>query len=243
MLSNIKANHGKLNMEYMPVADNKVSNHIILRRHMQLDKMFTMKILATADIHGSQYRLNILLKNVEIYSPDLVVICGDITQFGPGEMAKNFLDQIPVATFAVPGNIDTDDVDKAIDESKATNINMKRVEKNGVSFVGISGVNPAYTAMFLNSKEKMLDESVVLVSHVPPHGLQDKVFLGMHSGSKELREIVDKYNPRLVLCGHIHEDPGITRTDKTIVVNCSMGKRGEGAFVEIDKDITVKMLG
>ena len=33
---NIKANLGKLNMNYMPVADNKVSNHIILRRHMQL---------------------------------------------------------------------------------------------------------------------------------------------------------------------------------------------------------------
>jgi len=45
------------------------------------------------------------------------------------------------------------------------------------------------------------------------------------------------------MCGHIHEDPGITRTDKPIVVNCSMGKRGEGALVEIDKDITVKMLG
>ena len=29
----------------------------------------------------------------------------------------------------------------------------------------------------------------------------------------------------------------------TIVVNCSMGKQGEGALVEIGKDITVKMLG
>jgi len=226
------------------VKDNKIINHIILRRHEQLEKMFIMKILATADIHGSQYRLNIIIRNAEIYSPDLVVICGDITQFGPGEMAKNFLDQIPVATFAVPGNIDSDDVERAIDESKATNINGKRVEKNGVSFVGISGVNLAYNAMILKEVEKRMDESVVLVSHVPPHGLQDKVFLGMHSGSKELREIVNKYNPRLVLCGHIHEDPGIARTGKTIVVNCSMGKRGEGALVEIDKKkITVKMLG
>ncbi len=62
-------------------------------------------------------------------------------------------------------------------------------------------------------------------------------------GSLTLLIVLDKDNPRLVLCGHIHEDPGITRTDKTIVVNCSMGKRGEGALVEIDKDITVKMLG
>ena len=197
-----------------------------------------MNILATADLHGSQYRLNILLKNIETYSPDLVVVCGDITQFGPGEIAKNFLDQIPATTFAIPGNIDTDDVSKAIDKSKATNIDAKRVEKDGIPFVGISG---AITRPF-STGEKLLDETSVLVSHAPPHGLQDKVFLGMHAGSKELREIIDKYEPRLVLCGHIHEDPGYTKINNTIVVNCSMGKRIEGALVKINKNITVKML-
>ena len=53
-----------------------------------------MKIFAAADIHGSQYRLNIILNHVEKYEPDLVVICGDITQFGPGDVAKNFLNQM-----------------------------------------------------------------------------------------------------------------------------------------------------
>ena len=197
-----------------------------------------MNILATADLHGSQYRLNILLKNIETYSPDLVVVCGDITQFGPGEIAKNFLDQIPATTFAIPGNIDTDDVSKAIDKSKATNIDAKRVEKDGIPFVGISG---AITRPF-STGEKLLDETSVLVSHAPPHGIQDKVFIGMHAGSRELREIIDKYKPRLVLCGHIHEDPGYTKTNNTIVINCSMGKRGEGALIDINEDISVKML-
>jgi hypothetical protein len=64
----------------------------------------------------------------------------------------------------------------------------------------------------------------------------------MHGGSKELKEIVEKYNPRLVLSGHIHEDPGITKNDKTIFVNCSMGKKGEGALIDINEEITVKML-
>ena len=68
-----------------------------------------MKIYSVADTHGSQYRLNLVLKNVERYSPDLVVFCGDITQFGPGDVAKNFLDQIPVDTLAVTGNIDSID--------------------------------------------------------------------------------------------------------------------------------------
>ena len=77
-----------------------------------------MKILAVADIHGSQYRLNLILKNIERYSPDLIVVCGDITQFGPGELAKNFLDQIPIETLAVTGNIDSKDVRKGIDKVK-----------------------------------------------------------------------------------------------------------------------------
>ena len=201
-----------------------------------------MKILATADIHGAQYRLNLLLKNIERYSPDLVVICGDTTQFGPGEVAKNFLDQIPVDTLAVTGNIDSSDVGKAICDSKAANIEMKKIVKKGVPFVGISGVNPDQTSMFFNDNEKILDETSVLVSHVPPYETQDKIFLGKHGGSIELREVIDKYKPRLVLCGHIHEDPGFVKIDDTVVVNCSMGKRGEGALIDINEEISVKML-
>lgn len=199
-----------------------------------------MKILATADIHGAQYRLNLVLKNIERYSPDLVIICGDITQFGPGELAKNLLNQIQVETLAITGNIDTPDIGKGIDESKATKIEMKRVVKRGIPFVGISGVDLDQFKDF--NEKKLVDETSVLISHVPPYGTQDKIFLGMHGGSKELREIIDKYKPRLVLCGHIHEDPGITKIGKTTVVNCSMGKRGEGAIVEINEEVSVRML-
>ncbi|MCK4365224.1 MAG: metallophosphoesterase family protein [Thermoplasmatales archaeon] len=199
-----------------------------------------MKVLATADIHGSQHRLNILLKNIDRYSPDLVVICGDITQFGPEELARNFLDQIPVETLAITGNIDTIDVGKGIDDSKATKIEMKRVVKKGIPFVGINGVD---TNQFkIIEEKKLLDENSVLVSHVPPYGVQDKAFIGIHGGSKELKILVEKFKPKLVLCGHIHEDPGITKIGNTTVVNCSMGKRGEGALIEINDDINVKMI-
>ena len=199
-----------------------------------------MKILAIADLHGSQYRLNIALKNVERYSPDLVVICGDITQFGPGDLAKNFLDQIPVETLAITGNIDTSDVSRGIDDSKATRIEMKKVVKKGIPFIGVDGVAPNQFKVV--EEKNLLDVTSVLISHEPPHGAQDKVFLGVHGGNKELREIIDKYKPRLVLCGHIHEDPGVTRIGETTIVNCSMGKRGEGALIEINDKLFVKML-
>lgn len=202
--------------------------------------MKNIKILAVADIHGSQYKLNLVIKNIQRYSPDLLVVCGDITQFGPGELAKSFLDQIPIETIAVTGNIDSPDVAQAIDDSKATKIEMKKVIKKGISFVGINGVDEKQFKVF--EEKKLLDENSVLVTHVPPKGLQDKVYFGLNGGSKELRQIVEKFKPKLVLSGHIHEDPGVSKIETTTVVNCSMGKRGEGALIDINELITVKML-
>ena len=199
-----------------------------------------MKIYAVADIHGSQFRLNIVLKNVERYSPDLVVVCGDITQYGPGELAKVFLDQIPVETVAVTGNIDSTDVEKGIDESKATKIELKKVLKKGIPFVGVSGINPDHFKTL--DDKKMIDEKTIIVTHIPPFETQDKIFIGMHGGSKELRDLVEKYNPKMVLSGHVHEDPGYTKINDTTVVNCSMGKRGEGALIEINDNVSVQML-
>ena len=201
-----------------------------------------MKIYAVADLHGSQYKMNILLKNIERHSPDLIIVCGDITQFGPADVAKNLLDQIPIDTLAITGNIDTPDVLKGIDESKATKIEQKKIVKKGIPFVGINGVDEEQTSYFFKENDKLIDEKTVLITHVPPYDTMDQIFLGRHGGSKELRDLDEKCNPRLVLCGHIHEDPGITKLDESIIVNCSMGKRTEGALIEINKDISVKML-
>jgi Icc-related predicted phosphoesterase len=199
-----------------------------------------MKIYSIADIHGSQYRLNIVLKNIERYSPDLVIVCGDITQFGPGVVAKNFLDQIPIDTLAVTGNIDSIDVQKGIDNSKATKIELKKIFKKGIPFVGVSGLNSDDFKIL--DEKKMIDKKTVLVTHVPPFGTMDKVFLGLSGGNKELKILVDKFKPRLVVSGHIHEDPGFSEIDGTIFVNCSLGKRGEGALIHINKNIEVKMI-
>jgi len=209
----------------------------------------SMKLLAVADIHGSQYRLNLVLNNIEKYQPDLVVICGDITQFGPAEVAINFLNQIPVTTLAIPGNIDTVDVSSGISKSNADNIHLCALEKRGLSFIGIGGeiTTPLDDiSIQIDGMKKPLKESItnntILVTHVPPYETQDKVFLGKYIGSKDLRALIDTYKPRLVLSGHVHEDPGVTELDSTIVVNCSLGKRTEGALIILNDHIEVTIL-
>ncbi len=203
-----------------------------------------MKIYASADLHGSQYRLNIVLDMVEHHQPDVVVICGDVTQFGPADVAKNFLDQIPGTVFVVPGNIDTEDAIKGINQSHAANLHMKHKDHQGIVFVGINGVDPKETQLFFSHPKyiSILEKVDVLITHVPAYGLQDTIFFGMHSGSKDLLSLLKKYKPRLVLSGHIHEDPGFTYADGIVVVNCSMGKHGNGALIDVVEKIQVTML-
>jgi Icc-related predicted phosphoesterase len=208
-----------------------------------------MKILAVADIHGSQYRMNLVLKNIASHTPDLVVLCGDITQFGPGQLATSLLHQLPVRTLAIPGNIDSFDVDHGIMASTATYLHMKRAMIGGHWFIGIGREIPSHLTEVLiddgktkNPLGKILDANSILVTHVPPFKLRDKIFIGSHGGSKELRTLIDIHKPRLVLCGHIHEDPGVTQSGDTTVVNCSLGKRTEGAIVEINTTVTVTIL-
>jgi Icc-related predicted phosphoesterase len=208
-----------------------------------------MRILAVADLHGAQYRLNLVLQNITTYSPDLVIICGDITQFGPGELATNFLNQIPVQTLAVAGNIDTFDVDDGINASHATNLDKRCIIIHDIPFIGIGREIPSSLPTLLiddDAKKKPLKQLLkppsVLVTHYPPYKTQDRIFIGTHGGSKELRSLIDTYNPRLVFCGHIHEDPGMTTVGDTTVVNCSMGKRTEGALIEMTDTVKVSIL-
>jgi len=44
------------------------------------------------------------------------------------------------------------------------------------------------------------------------------------------------------LCGHIHEDPGVMMLGRTTVVNCSLGRRGEGAVIDLGETVVVRML-
>ena len=49
----------------------------------------------------------------------------------------------------------------------------------------------------------------ILVTHGPPHGILDRMFLGLHVGCADLRRRVEAIPPRLHVFGHIHEARGM----------------------------------
>ena len=69
-------------------------------------------------------------------------------------------------------------------------------------------------------------EPLVLVCHAPPHGTElDCIRLGLHAGSRAVREFIDQYQPAHFFCGHIHEAEGREiRLGETVARN--VGKAG-----------------
>jgi len=90
---------------------------------------------------------------------------------------------------------------------------------------------------------KFLEKSknTIIVSHVPPYRCLDalggphmpKKLRGRHVGSKLLRNAIEKYEPLLVICSHIHEARGVEKIGSTTVVN--VGSFGQYALINVEE--------
>jgi uncharacterized protein len=209
-----------------------------------------MRVLVVSDLHGSEMGLQEVVRKSEVLKPDLVVICGDITHFGPPQQATEFLDKIGVLTFAVPGNCDPPEVIRAIEDSKAKGLHRRTQELKGYIFVGLGGAPQSPNGLPMEFSEErifeFLDEIMVpkgiLVTHCPAWGRNDTA-KGAHLGSKAISDIVEKYKPKLVLSGHIHDARGILEEKGTTFVNPGPAKQGFGALVVIEGDkVKVELL-
>ena len=59
----------------------------------------------------------------------------------------------------------------------------------------------------------------VLVCHGPPHKCLDSTYTGEIVGSPALRSFIMKHQPKLFLCGHIHESRGMASLGSTLCYN------------------------
>lgn len=193
-----------------------------------------MKIVAISDLHGAHEVLSLLP------SFDLLIIAGDITNFGPATMVDKIVEMVEKPLLAVPGNCDPEEV---LNKLKRHYINLHGEARviGGMAFFGCGGANGFIgTSLEFTEEEirKILKEGYeqlpktmpkVLVSHVPPFGFCDVTRNGAHVGSVAIADYIDEVD--LIICGHIHEARGIEKVGKTIIVNCGFGEKGE--FAEI----------
>lgn len=207
-----------------------------------------MLILALSDIHANwrSYPVD------DFPDADLVVIAGDLTEHGvavPREIAdaQNWLEELAERypkVLWIPGNHDRGIADDGRITS-GTNILNKTIhipEGTG-SPLAIHGIClcPAYDLPSLVNKfvyttidcnEERLAytfESVdCVLSHCPPYGILDmwtSVPPGespRHIGARALTDYVRQHAPKLVICGHVHDNPGYARSYDSHVYNVAM---------------------
>jgi Icc-related predicted phosphoesterase len=202
-----------------------------------------LRLLFVVDIHKSSDALSRIISFIDDHKPDVLVIGGDITTFGPLDYAKELLNGLPnLPVLALPGNCDPREILPIIDSSPAKNLHGKKEILEGITLVGLGGSNstPFNTPFELEEEEiyeqldKLMVPGAILILHFPIKGRLDLAGRGINTGSSAAKEIVEKYRPSLVLSGHIHESKGIETDDEgTIYANPGPLKDGYAALVEI----------
>ena len=205
-----------------------------------------MEVVAITDVHGRVEKVRKLTGILAGRRPDLILIAGDITHFSGWEVARKVLEPVlslGVPVLAVHGNCDGRDVPKLLEEL-GIGLHDKRVEINGVGFIGLGGSNitPFNTIWELTEDEimKILEQNYrpgdVILSHVPPRDTKaDRTHSGLHVGSKALREFIERNQPSLVVTGHIHEARSVDRVGKTVIVNPGPLFRGYYAVIGLNE--------
>lgn len=59
----------------------------------------------------------------------------------------------------------------------------------------------------------------IVVSHSPPFNCLDTTIQGVHLGSPALKAHIYEYQPKLVVCGHVHASAGTRTLERTLIVN------------------------
>jgi Icc-related predicted phosphoesterase len=176
-----------------------------------------MKLLAFSDLHRDLGQAaELVAMSAEA---DVVIGAGDFASIheGLGETIEA-LAAIETPTILVPGNNETESAlrEAASGWSAASVLHGEGTSVDGVEFYGLGAGVPAtpWDWSFDLDDEAAAGmlaacpEGAVLVLHSPPQGHCDSNGHGDHFGSPALLEAIEAKQPRLSVCGHIHESWG-----------------------------------
>jgi Icc-related predicted phosphoesterase len=201
-------------------------------------------MIAFGDIHmhtGNAARIK------DITAADLVIITGDITNYGSSRDAETVLNQLRAinrSILGVAGNLDQPDVARYL-EKMAISLHGSGKIIEGLGIMGLGGSNytPFNTPYEFSEQElagflasgfaRVKDaENFILVSHPPPVQTKtDRLTNGNHVGSRAVRSFIEEKQPLLCLTGHIHESRGLDHIGRTLILNPGMLK--DGGYIEV----------
>ncbi|HSL40220.1 MAG TPA: metallophosphoesterase [Desulforhopalus sp.] len=219
-----------------------------------------MKIIVFGDIHMAADAARHI---PGITSADLVLINGDLTNYGGKNEARTVLDTVLAlnpGVLAQFGNLDQPEVNDYLENLGLNLHGQARLVQGRVCLVGVGGSNPTpfrTPSEFSETELHALAEQAfrqgleftelaeplhgrkiptIFISHTPPHGTQvDRLSSGVHVGSTAIRTLIEQYRPALCVTGHIHEAQGRDTIGDTVVVNPGMLSAGGWVTITVNE--------
>jgi Icc-related predicted phosphoesterase len=190
---------------------------------------------------------------------DLLVVGGDITTGGTADDAARAIEswrRLAPELLAVAGNMDSPEIDARLREL-GVSLDARGVIHGDVGLFGVSAAprSPLRTPYELDDAElenriqagleAVRDARVkVFCPHAPPLGTAcDRLPTGEHVGSSVVRRVVEREQPDVVLCGHIHESAGVDEIGRTRIANPGPVLAGRYAVVDVGETVTVEIDG
>ncbi|HUF86035.1 MAG TPA: metallophosphoesterase [Thermohalobaculum sp.] len=184
------------------------------------------RILAFSDMHGSRRCAAEIVAAAG--DADLVIGAGDFCVMRQGLAdAMALLAPIGAKAVYVPGNAESAGELRAA--TGATVLHGAGAERAGLRVFGLGYGVPttpfgAWSCDLSEAEAEALlagmEEADILVSHAPPEGVADRTSAGVSVGSSAVRAAIERVQPVLCLCGHIHDSWGQWgRIGRTLVHN------------------------
>lgn len=187
-----------------------------------------MRILAFSDLHSSAKQAREIV--TASAQADLVIGAGDFCNMRQGlPEAMDLLAGIAAPLVVVPGNAESEAELVGAAATGTHVLHGRGVEIGGIRLFGLGygvPVTPfgAWSCDLTEAEaETMLggcESTDILVLHSPPKGVVDRTSGGLSVGSAAIRAAIERLQPELVLCGHIHDSWGHSgMIGRTKVVN------------------------
>ncbi|MGM5488030.1 MAG: metallophosphoesterase family protein [Nanobdellota archaeon] len=187
-----------------------------------------MKILAIADPHGDPRAMKEIKKKAK--QADLILVAGDFTLFEHDikRIIKEY-DTLKKPVLIIQGNHEDPHIVKALCESSKNLIYADEAiyEQDDVQVLSIEGngfvqKDPHFEMVAENLKKAINpNKKLILQTHAPPYKtVCDRIWDGDHCGNESIRKFIEKVQPIIAICGHIHENNATEdKIGKTKVIN------------------------
>jgi Icc-related predicted phosphoesterase len=214
-----------------------------------------MKIAYVVDVHDRFDSVPHALESIGVV--ELLIVGGDITTGGSADDVESAIAdwrRLAPRLLALAGNMDSSEIDARLaDLGVALDSRGFIIGDVGVFGVSAAPKSPLRTPYELSDEElerrieagfaAVRDSAVtIFCPHAPPRDTAcDRLRSGEHVGSEVVRRFVERVQPDLVLCGHIHESRGTDRIGTSQIVNPGPVAAGHYAVVEVDGALAVRL--